>query len=151
MTFDTCVRVSFLLNLQSEAWNLKRPEKETLAQVFSCEFCKISKNSFSHRTLPVAASALSMIFSYFLDGKVYRKWDKKILQGFTWSGELEVKKLMPSTYPPWWVIPLDINHIYFSTERSKKDISRFSSASSVISWPPGNSHGIENPLQVTPL
>ena len=31
-------------------------EKETLAQVFSCEFCQISKNSFSYRTPPMAAS-----------------------------------------------------------------------------------------------
>ena len=31
--------------------------KETLAQVFSCEFCKISKNTFSCRTPPVAACA----------------------------------------------------------------------------------------------
>ena len=30
--------------------------KETLAQMFSCEFCQISKNIFSYRTLPVAAS-----------------------------------------------------------------------------------------------
>ena len=31
-------------------------KKETLAQVFSCEFCKNFKNTFSYRTLPVAAS-----------------------------------------------------------------------------------------------
>ena len=31
-----------------------------LAQVFSCEFCGISKNSFSHRTPLVAASAFKM-------------------------------------------------------------------------------------------
>ena len=31
-------------------------KKETLAQVFSCEFCEISKNAFSYRTPPVAAS-----------------------------------------------------------------------------------------------
>ena len=31
-------------------------KKETLAQVFSCEFCKISKNTFLHRKLLVAAS-----------------------------------------------------------------------------------------------
>ena len=31
-------------------------KKEILAQVFSCEFCEISKNTFSYRTLPVAAS-----------------------------------------------------------------------------------------------
>ena len=36
------------------AWNFIK--KETLAQVFSCEFCKISKNTFSYRTPPVAAS-----------------------------------------------------------------------------------------------
>ena len=29
---------------------------QTLAQVFSCEFCEISKNTFSYRTRPVAAS-----------------------------------------------------------------------------------------------
>ena len=31
-------------------------KKETLAQVFSCEFCEISKNIFSYRTPLVAAS-----------------------------------------------------------------------------------------------
>ena len=30
-----------------------------LAQVFSCEFCEISKNTFSYRTPPVAASDMS--------------------------------------------------------------------------------------------
>ena len=31
-------------------------KKGTPAQVFSCEFCEISKNTFSYRTSPVAAS-----------------------------------------------------------------------------------------------
>ena len=31
-------------------------KKETLAQVFSCGFCEISKNTFFSRTPPVAAS-----------------------------------------------------------------------------------------------
>ena len=31
-------------------------KKETLAQVFSCEFCEISKNTFSYRTPLVAGS-----------------------------------------------------------------------------------------------
>ena len=31
-------------------------KKETLAQAFSCEFCKISENTFSYRTPTVAAS-----------------------------------------------------------------------------------------------
>ena len=31
-------------------------KKETLAQLFSCEFCEISKNTFSYKTPLVAAS-----------------------------------------------------------------------------------------------
>ena len=42
---NTCARVLFLIKLQSSG-----------LQVFSCEFCKISKNAFSYRTLPMAAS-----------------------------------------------------------------------------------------------
>ena len=38
--------------LRLEACNFIK--KETLAQVLSCEFCKISKNTFSHRTLVAA-------------------------------------------------------------------------------------------------
>ena len=34
-------------------------KKEALAQVFSCEFSGISKNTFSYRTPPVAASGVS--------------------------------------------------------------------------------------------
>ena len=50
---NTCARVSFLIKLQASCNFIK---KETLAQVFSCEFCEISKNTFSYRTPPVAAS-----------------------------------------------------------------------------------------------
>ena len=44
---NTCARVSFF-------------KKESLAQVFSCEFCEISKNTFFYRTPLVAASGLSL-------------------------------------------------------------------------------------------
>ena len=37
-------------------------KKETLAQVFSCEFCEIAKNTFSLRTSPVAASVMRFVF-----------------------------------------------------------------------------------------
>ena len=33
-------------------------KKKTLAQMFSCEFCEISKNTFFYRTPPVAASGI---------------------------------------------------------------------------------------------
>ena len=36
-----------------------RSVKKTLAQLFSCEFCEISKNTLSYRTPPAAASAIS--------------------------------------------------------------------------------------------
>ena len=35
-------------------------KKETLAQVFSCEFCQVSKNSFSCRTPLVAVSEVKI-------------------------------------------------------------------------------------------
>ena len=40
---NTCARASFLIKLQA------------LAQVFSCEFCEISKNTFFYRTPLVVA------------------------------------------------------------------------------------------------
>ena len=36
-------------------------KKETLAQVFPCEFCEISKYTFFHRTPLVAASELRVL------------------------------------------------------------------------------------------
>ena len=44
---NTCARVCNII------------KQEILAQVFSCEFCGISKNTFSYRTPPVAASERS--------------------------------------------------------------------------------------------
>ena len=39
---NTCARVFFLI--KSQSWNFIN--KDTLAQVFSCEFCEISKSTF---------------------------------------------------------------------------------------------------------
>ena len=41
---NTCARASFLIKLQAQACNFFK--KEALAQVFSCECCDISKNTF---------------------------------------------------------------------------------------------------------
>ena len=46
---NTCVRVSFLIKVQAF-------KEETLTQVFSCEFCEISKNTFFIEHLWAAAS-----------------------------------------------------------------------------------------------
>ena len=41
-------------------------KKKTLIQVFSCEFCETSKNTFSYRTYPVVASVilLSLLWNH---------------------------------------------------------------------------------------
>ena len=56
---NTCARVSFLIKLQACI------KKETLPQVFSSEFCESSKNTFSCRTPPVAASYQTQVKSKF--------------------------------------------------------------------------------------
>ena len=53
---NSCARDYFLIKLQVEACNFIK--KETPTQVFSSEFCEISKNTSFHRTPPVAASEL---------------------------------------------------------------------------------------------
>ena len=53
---NTCVRDALLIRLQACDCRL---QVAGLAQVFSCKFCKISKNTFFYRTPPVAASTLS--------------------------------------------------------------------------------------------
>ena len=55
--WNTCARDSFLIKLYAKAW--KFIKKESLAQVLSCEFREISKNSFFYITPSVAASAKS--------------------------------------------------------------------------------------------
>ena len=54
---NTCTRVSFLIKSQAEACNFIK--KQTLAQVFSCEFCEISNNTFSHGKLPDGCFSIS--------------------------------------------------------------------------------------------
>ena len=53
---STYAKVSFLIKLQAYAWNFNK--KESLAQVFFCEFCEISKNTYFYRTPSVAASVV---------------------------------------------------------------------------------------------
>ena len=59
---NTCARVFFFYKaagLKPEACNFIK--EETLAFVFSCEFCNISKNTFSCRAPLEAASVISQI------------------------------------------------------------------------------------------
>ena len=61
---NTCARVSFLIKLQAEDL-----AQVALAQVFSCEFCEISKNTFFTEHLRTTVSG-------------YNKWRKSMLPIF---------------------------------------------------------------------
>ena len=50
---NACPRVGFLIKLQTSACNFI--SKMTLTQVFCCDFSDVPKNSFLHRTPPMAA------------------------------------------------------------------------------------------------
>ena len=60
---NTYTRVSFLIKLQLLACNLSKTG--TLAQVFSCEFCEIIKNTFLKKHLWTTASDFSMMVVIF--------------------------------------------------------------------------------------
>ena len=51
------------LRTVASAWALRPAvfRKETLAQMFLCEFCEFFKNTFSYRTPPIAASASNLM------------------------------------------------------------------------------------------
>ena len=77
---NTCTRDSFLIKLQACNFN----KKESLVQVFSCEFCKISKNTFSKRTPPVAAIKTDLKTGVFL--WLFQKFLRTVffIQHFSW-------------------------------------------------------------------
>ena len=64
---------------ESLFWIKLQARKEILAQVFYCEFCKISKNIFSYRTPPVAASEYC---------KTFRKIPRKTFATETFFNEI---------------------------------------------------------------
>ena len=67
---NTCARVS---SCRPHARNFIK--RETLAQVFSCEFCEIFKNTFFTEQLWTTASELNpkcFFFYFFLSGKLNR-------------------------------------------------------------------------------
>ena len=53
---NTCARVSFLITLQASGCNFI--SKKTVAQLFSCEFCEIFKNTFFTEHFWTTASVL---------------------------------------------------------------------------------------------
>ena len=77
---------------QSLFFNKVAGKKEILTKMFSCEFCKISKNIFSYRTTPVAASGPRKIICCLRQWKRLRKepvWqDVQKWRAYTWISHL---------------------------------------------------------------
>ena len=63
---NTCTRVSFLINFI---------KKESLAQVFSCKFCEISKITFFTEHLWATASVLENCKMRTKVGATYSRWE----------------------------------------------------------------------------
>ena len=63
---NSCTRFSFLIKLQA-----------CLAQVFSHEFCEISKNTFSQRTPSVAAYEIAIDYSKKLQNLLLSSFSKR--------------------------------------------------------------------------
>ena len=99
---NTCVRVSFLINLQGSTCNLIK--KQTLAQVFPCEFCKISKNTYFYRTpvpnfekgeirkkMSSSRNLKSSCHGYLPGGAYYVSCQKKTCKNKIWLWGLNFK------------------------------------------------------------
>ena len=98
--------ITFVLDLKWEAvvWrcSVKKVFLERhLARVFSCEFCKISKSTFFHRTPLVAASVKWKFYHKILTAKYKSNWQKKCLiytfeikLGLISKIQMELKSLM---------------------------------------------------------
>ena len=73
-------------------------KKEVLAQVFSCEFCDISKNTFLYRTPLVGASVASL--SHFVQDfrikyfSCYSHISRNISNTYSW----DTKRFSPGTF-----------------------------------------------------
>ena len=92
--------------------------KKTLAQVFSCDFCKISKNTFSYRTSPVTASLIRKIrlisksftsqsgwqtiamyiFTNISRSKGSRKWNQYNMRNIFLEKVFVLQKLFPDPF-----------------------------------------------------
>ena len=83
---NTCARVSFLIKLQIFI------KKETLAQLFSCEFGEISKNTLLYRR-PLVPASLDGSFWCFLTKLIYSLPAKIQKQG-CWLRRLKLFKAL---------------------------------------------------------
>ena len=69
---NSCARVSFLIKLQASGLQLYI-KKATPAQVFSCEFCEFSKNTFFTEHVRTSTSGKCLIFEDYKSSKIFVK------------------------------------------------------------------------------
>ena len=80
---------------------LKFSEKQTLAQVFSYEFCEIFKSTFFYRTPPATAFVKCASFHFF-NNKTARYFSfQKIENRFKWTCAGGLKKLSYNQENSW--------------------------------------------------
>ena len=63
-------------NSRTEVFYRKGEEISQNSEVFSCEFCKISKNIFSYKSFPVAASELYLSKTVLAKSIIIDVWDE---------------------------------------------------------------------------
>ena len=80
---NNCARVSFLIRLQASACSFIK--KETLTEVFSCEYCKTSKNIFFNTTPLVAASLILNAPLHALI-ELHKKWTGENVSNHSFVG-----------------------------------------------------------------
>ena len=98
---STCASVSISIKLQ--AWACNFTKKETLAQVFFCEFREIGKNNFSYKISTVVATESwdhILFFLIFLLGCYYlgKLGTSKSLHFFWWNRTKIITALPSSCY-----------------------------------------------------
>ena len=106
-------------------------KKETLAQVFSCEFCKISKNTFFTEQFRATASSFSRNtkpFSY--DHQVIGKWNPLHLKVVTGTS-LELFNFLANQWTNFYIIAWNYNT---SSSSMMIDISVMKDFKNILFW-----------------
>ena len=115
-------------------------KKETLAQVLSCQFCEISKNSFLHRTHLLAASCftisvISRIQTKKMSKSYKNKWVLKI-QNLNWEksfGSLKWQIYYYRNYMYQYSLPTE-NGSFDENIQSKSTLTNLSDGQWNVGW-----------------
>ena len=93
---------------QTEAY--KFIKKETLAQVFSCEFCGVFKNSFFTEQLQATASAFSINPHFILKWKIWLAFYISWTWNFTYTMSIKNIRYLFQKHITWdfWIFLVNV-------------------------------------------